>query len=88
MEIFKISVWIFLAVYLIFYIYFFVKIKNKKRFVILNVIISIVIFAIINLTSFATGIIIPVNECTVIGTLIGNVPALCLFAAIRYIFLL
>jgi hypothetical protein len=88
MEIFKVCIWIFLAVYLIFYIYFFVKIKNKKRFIILNTVISVVVFAIINLTSFATGIKIPINECTVIGTLIGNVPALCLVAAIRYIFLL
>lgn len=88
MEIFKVCIWIFLAVYLIFYIYFFVKIKNKKRFLILNTVISVIVFAIINLTSFATGIKIPINECTVIGTLIGNVPALCLFAAIRYIFLL
>ncbi len=54
----------------------------------INTAISLAVFAIINLTSFATGIKIPINECTVIGTLIGNLPAIGLFACLRYIFLL
>ena len=37
MEIFKVCIWIFLAVYLIFYIYFFVKIKNIKLVIIFNI---------------------------------------------------
>ena len=88
MEIFKWCIWILLAVYIIFYIYFFLKIQNKRRFLMINTAISLAVFAIINLTSFATGIKIPINECTVVGTLIGNLPAIGLFACLRYIFLL
>lgn len=88
MDILKTCLWVFLSGYVIAYIYFFVGIKNKRRFLLLNTVISVTVLAIINLTSFASGVKIPINECTIIGTLIGNMPAIGLFVALRYILIL
>ncbi len=88
MNIFKVFVYIFLSLYVLLMLYFIAKIKNRKNFLLIYTAVSIISLVIINLTSGYSNIKIPINECTVIGTLIGNVPALCLFTLLKYIFIL
>ncbi len=88
MKAFEIVLWVFLGIYIIFWLCLFARVKNKGKYLLFSSLISLALLAVINLTGFATGLKIPINECTVIGTLIGNVPAIGGFLLLRYIFIL
>ncbi len=88
MRIYSIFLIIIFAVYLIAFIYFLKKHNQSFRFVLYQAAISLCIMAVLNLTGFATGLHIPVNECTVLGISFGGVPFICGFLLLRFIFVL
>ncbi|MBQ0084361.1 MAG: hypothetical protein KBS52_06330 [Clostridiales bacterium] len=76
MKIFEIVLIIFAVIYLGFLLCFLSKVEKPIKFFFLKLIVSLIIFAIINLTSFVSGVHIPVNYGTVIGTSVCGVPFL------------
>ena len=86
MQIFKVVIIILVIAYGIAYIYFLSKIKKPIRFLLYQAVISFIVMLIINLTSFATKLYIPVNYGTVLGSLSGGVPFLALVLLIKFIF--
>ncbi len=64
------------------------KIKKPVKFWGIQIAVTLFLFAIINLTSFATKQYIPLNEATVFGSFIGGVPFLVLVLLANTIFIL
>lgn len=88
MKIFLVAVSILIGLYVIFLLYFLSKTKSPVKMFFLYGLISAIVFAIINLTSFATGIYIPLNYGTAIGCAVGGVPFLILTLLLNCIFML
>ena len=86
MQFFKIALIILTVIYFIFFIYYLTKIKKPLRFLLYQAAISVIVMLIINLTGFASGLHIPVNQGTVFGTLCGGIPFLGLVLLIKFIF--
>ncbi|MBR7132819.1 MAG: pro-sigmaK processing inhibitor BofA family protein [Clostridia bacterium] len=64
-------------------------IKSKKPFkaLILNAILGVAVLGIVDLSSKLTGVYIPINEYTVLGSSIYGLPAICGFLLLRFIFI-
>ncbi len=88
MNVYEIILTVSAVIYAIIYIAFLRKVKKPFRFFTAYTAVSLCIFALINLTTFASGVHIPVNYCTVIGTLCGGVPFLCGVLVINAFFIL
>jgi len=79
---------VFCVAFAVLLIYFLSKLKSPIRYFFFQALLSFIIFAIINLTSFATGYYIPLNYGTAVGTAVGGVPFIVLWFALKTIFLL
>lgn len=76
------------SIYCLGYLYYLIKSQKPLRTFLLMALYSLMLYAIVNLTAFATGIYLPVNLYTVIGTATGGVPVFLAFLGLRYIFVL
>ncbi|MBQ0084345.1 MAG: hypothetical protein KBS52_06240, partial [Clostridiales bacterium] len=76
MKIFEIILLIFIIIYGMIYLFLLSKTEKPLKFFGLKAVVMFILIAVINLTTFASGLHIPVNYCTIIGTSVGGVPFL------------
>lgn len=88
MSIFSIITIVLISIYIIIYLFLIYKNGQSFKFIIWQALISIFVLAIINLTSFATNLYIPINECTVCGATMGGLPMIFCFLMLKMIFVL
>ncbi len=88
MRFFSIITIILLCIYLVLFLFVLKKHKKTVKFILYQAVISVLLLAILNLTSFLTGRYIPVNECTVLGISLGGVPMIFCFLLLKFIFVL
>ncbi|MBE6805005.1 MAG: hypothetical protein E7526_00555 [Ruminococcaceae bacterium] len=88
MNIFSVITIILLCVYVILLLLVLKKHQKNIKFLFCQAVVSIIFMAIINLTNFATGLYIPINECTVLGVSLGGIPMIFCFLLLRFIFVL
>lgn len=85
MKAFEIVLLVFLIIYLLALLIALSKVKKPVKFMLTQFAVSLICIAIINLTTFASGVHIPINYGTIIGTSVGGVPFLCGILAINVI---
>lgn len=85
MKAFTIIVAVALAVFTLVILFFAIKSRKFFRTLLFNAFLGISILALIDLTSFFTGMHIPVNWCSVGGCGVFGVPAVCFFLILQII---
>lgn len=72
--------------------FFFILIfafKSKKTFftLIFNALIGLLLFAVLDFSAIFTGVYLPINQYTVIGSATFGIPAVILFLILKLIFI-
>ena len=75
MEALKICGIVFLVVYLIVFLYLLIKTRKPLRLFLANVLMSLWLFAVIELTGFLTAFHIPLNWYSLGAMSLGGIPA-------------
>lgn len=88
MSVFSIITIVLLLIYMFLFLLVLKKHKKSAKFILYQAAVSLLLMAILNLTSFLTDMYIPVNECTVLGVSVGGIPMLLCFLLLRFIFVL
>lgn len=88
MSIFSVITIILLIIYVLILLFILKKKEKSLKMIVFNAFISLILMAVLDLTSFATDLYIPVNECTVLGVSLGGVPMILCFLLLKIIFVL
>lgn len=88
MSIFSVITIVLFVIYIFTLLFLLKKSGKSLRFIFLEAVISMILVAILNLTSFATNLYIPINECTVLGVSLGGLPMILCFLLLKIIFVL
>ncbi len=88
MSIFSVITIVLFVIYIFTLLFLLKKSGKSLRFIFLEAVISLILVAILNLTSFATNLYIPINECTVLGVSLGGLPMILCFLLLKIIFVL
>ena len=83
----KICVIILISVSALFILIFALLSKKPFKTLFLNILIGIIVFILINLTSKYSGVRIPINIYTVLGSSVLGLPAVIGFLILPFIFL-
>ena len=86
MEILKYGGIAVIAVGAVALLIFAAKTKRFFKTLLLNAFLGLAVMAIIDLTAKFTGVHIPVNQYTVVGSAVFGIPAVCLFLILPIIF--
>lgn len=81
----KYAVLILLGITYLYILILSIKSRKPFRFLFLNALSGILIICIISLTKKFTGVIIPVNEYTIIGSTTLGIPAIIGFLILNFI---
>lgn len=87
MEILKYGITVLMVVFGVTLLYFIVTCKNGFKHYLLSAFLSICALFILNLTKNFTGVGLPINYYTVIGSGVLGFPAICLFLILKLIFI-
>ena len=88
MSIFSVITIVLFVIYIFTLLFLLKKSGKSLRFIFFEAVISLILVAILNLTSFATNLYIPINECTVLGVSLGGLPMILCFLLLKIIFVL
>lgn len=84
MKILVAAFWIFLGIYSLVYLYLLIISRKPFRYITLNALCGWWCFAIVELSTFLTGIHIPLNPATVIVSGVFGAPGTVLLAVLKY----
>lgn len=85
MEILKTAGIVFLCVYLLILLRLLLKTRKPFKYFVINVLSALWLYAVIELTAFATGLHIPLNWYTLSAVSFGGIPFIVLLLILRFL---
>lgn len=76
--------WVFLGIYSLVYLYLLIVSRKPFRYIFFNAFLGWWCFAVLELSSFLTGLHIPLNPATVIVSGVLGAPGTVLLEVLRY----